>query len=123
MNLIGIKTAQLAHRQQCKFIFAPHAFTLHNMKKYLSLFALVSAFLFATSSYAASSITHKYPACVTKEYLNAITDGSSLESLMRAGKCTILKVGTPIVMLDRGFMTVKILYNNVELYAPSEAVR
>lgn len=93
------------------------------MKKLFALSAILGIALSSGTAYAADYIRNSYPACISTEYLSAATNASALESLMRSGKCTILKVGTPIVMLDRGFMTIKFLYQNVELYAPSEAIR
>ena len=93
------------------------------MKNLLSRCATLYTTLFTNNVYAADFVTRSLPACISESYLSAIKDGSSLEALMKAGKCTILKVGTPIVIIDRGFMTSKFLYRNIELYAPSEAIR
>ncbi len=93
------------------------------MKNLLILCATLYTTLFNNNVYAADFVKRSLPACISESYLSAITDGSSLEALMKAGKCTILKVGTPIVIIDRGFMTSKFLYRNIELYAPSEAIR
>ena len=92
------------------------------MKKAV-LFCLSVGFLAATGTATAEPVKRALPACVSEDYLGAITDGDSLTKLMRAGKCTVLKVGSSVVVIDRGFMVSTILYNGEKLFTPSEAIR
>ncbi|MFC7411357.1 hypothetical protein [Hydrogenophaga atypica] len=92
------------------------------MKK-LAHVSLSVGLLAAVGTAAAEQVRQALPACVSKEYLSAITDGNSLTQLMMAGKCTVLKVGASVVLIDRGFLTSTILYNGKTLVTPSEAIR
>ncbi len=93
------------------------------MMKKLIVFCLSVGFLAAAGIAKAEQVKRALPACVSEEYLDAITNGNSLPQLMKAGKCTILKVGTSVVVIDRGFMTSTIFYNGIKLFTPSEAIK
>lgn len=103
-------------------------FCLLNLDKKLSmkrkfLPMLSIGLLFASQTAWSQTIKETYPGCISKEYLSAISGTESLTQLITSGKCTLVQKGQAFVMLDRGLFTSKILYKNLTLYVPSEAVR
>lgn len=93
------------------------------MKNVASLCLSLGFCMLAGMAVAASAqVKQGLPACTSKEYLRAISDVDSLKQLVMAGKCTVLKKGTSVVLIDYGFATSTILYNGNTLVTPSEAI-
>lgn len=90
-------------------------------QKFLQLLSI--GMLLSSPAAWSQTIKDTYPGCISKEYLSAATSADSLMQLITSGKCTLVQKGTAFVMLDQGFMTSKILYKNLTLYVPSEAIR
>ncbi|HNR15002.1 MAG TPA: hypothetical protein PKM59_16970 [Thermodesulfobacteriota bacterium] len=98
------------------------------MNKAITIAAL-AAILLGPQPVMAETVKRGLVACVSEELLDEIIgyvakkDNSGFTQLLMSGKCTILKEGEQVSVINPGFMTATIRYRGVKMFTPSEAVR
>jgi len=108
------------------FIFSSEGFS--TMNKAITIAAL-AAILLGPQPVMAETVKRGLVACVSEELLDEIIgyvakkDNSGFTQLLMSGKCTILKEGEQVSVINPGFMTATIRYRGVKMFTPSEAVR
>jgi hypothetical protein len=99
------------------------------MRKHLAAVAAFAVLGLAASARAQDTIKTGMIGCTSESLLNEALgyavkkDMASLRPLLASGECTVLRAGSPVGVIDAGYMVATLRYRGIKIYAPAEVLR